>query len=88
MNEKRPQLTPAEVKELDYLSKYLATTSGDGGQYAAYDELRQVEANSHEYHFIGKVGSFCPIKPGKGGGVLLREKDGKYYAATGSKGYR
>ncbi|MCX7817556.1 MAG: DUF5906 domain-containing protein [Syntrophales bacterium] len=42
----------------------------------------------HEYHFVGKVGAFCPIKPGKGGGVLLREKDGKYYAATGSKGYR
>lgn len=26
--------------------------------------------------------------PGKGGGLLCREKDGKYYAATGSKGYR
>jgi hypothetical protein len=42
----------------------------------------------HEYHFVGKVGAFCPILPGKGGGLLLREKDGKYYAATGSKGYR
>ena len=37
--------------------------------------------------FIGRVGSFCPIKPGHGGGVLLREKEGKYYAATGTKGY-
>jgi len=26
--------------------------------------------------------------PGKGGGVLYREKDGKYSAATGTKGYR
>ena len=42
----------------------------------------------HDYHFVGKAGSFCPIKPGCGGGILLREKDGKYYAATGSKGYR
>lgn len=42
----------------------------------------------HDYHFVGKTGSFCPIKPGCGGGVLLREKDGKYYAAVGSKGYR
>ena len=47
----------------------------------------------HNYHFIGKVGSFCPIKPGCGGGELLRigkDKDGndKYSAATGSKGYR
>ncbi len=37
--------------------------------------------------FIGKIGSFCPIKPGHGGGLLLREKDGKYHAATGTKGY-
>lgn len=49
--------------------------------------------NEHDYHFVGKVGSFCPIKPGCGGGELLREgtdKDGnvKYSAATGSKGYR
>lgn len=44
--------------------------------------------DEHNYQFIGKVGLFCPIKPGCGGGVLLREKDGKYYAATASKGYR
>lgn len=42
--------------------------------------------------FIGRVGLFCPIKPGCGGGELLREsrdKDGniKYAAATGTKGY-
>lgn len=44
--------------------------------------------DEHNYIFIGKVGRFCPIKPGCGGGLLFREKDGKYYAATGSKGYR
>ena len=44
--------------------------------------------DEHNYVFIGKVGQFCPIKPGCGGGVLYREKDGKYYAATGTKGYR
>lgn len=44
--------------------------------------------DEHNYIFIGKVGQFCPIKPGCGGGVLYREKDGKYYAATGTKGYR
>lgn len=42
----------------------------------------------HNYVFIGRVGQFCPIKPGCGGGLLMREKDGKYNAATGSKGYR
>lgn len=44
--------------------------------------------DEHNYRFIGKVGRFCPIKDGCGGGLLMREKDGKYYAATGSKGYR
>lgn len=44
--------------------------------------------DEHNYVFIGKIGRFCPIKPGCGGGILYREKDGKYYAATGSKGYR
>ena len=44
--------------------------------------------DEHNYMFVGRVGRFCPIKPGYGGGILLREKDGKYYAATGSKGYR
>ena len=44
--------------------------------------------DEHNYRFIGKVGRFCPIKPGCGGGLLMREKDGKYYSATGAKGYR
>jgi hypothetical protein len=47
-----------------------------------------LEKDEHKYHFVGKAGSFCPIKPGCGGGILLREKDGNFYAANGSKGYR
>lgn len=47
----------------------------------------------HAYRFVGRVGQFCPIKPGCGGGELLREgkdKEGnlKYSSATGAKGYR
>lgn len=42
----------------------------------------------HNYRFVGKAGVFIPVKPGAGGGLLCREKEGKYYAATGSKGYR
>lgn len=49
--------------------------------------------DEHNYQFVGRVGQFCPIKTGCGGGVLLRSgkaKDGTdiYSAATGSKGYR
>ena len=52
------------------------------------DMNEMLSEGDHNYIFVGKVGSFCPIKPGCGGGILLREKDGKYYAATGTKGYR
>lgn len=49
--------------------------------------------DEHDYNFVGKIGQFCPIKPGCGGGELVREgtdKDGsiKYSSATGAKGYR
>ncbi len=44
--------------------------------------------DEHSYQFIGKAGLFVPVLSGYGGGILLREKDGKYYAATGTKGYR
>ena len=52
------------------------------------ENLAEEAAGEHDYHFVGKVGSFCPIKPGCGGGLLMRENEGKYYAATGTKGYR
>lgn len=42
----------------------------------------------HDYRFVGKCGSFCPVVDGAGGGILLREKDGKYASVTGTKGYR
>lgn len=47
-----------------------------------------LQEDEHAYHFIGKTGSFCPIKSGCGGGLLSREANGKYYAVTGTKGYR
>ena len=36
--------------------------------------------------FVGKAGSFVPVS--KGGGDLLRKKDDKFYAVTGTKGYK
>jgi hypothetical protein len=42
---------------------------------------------SNPMHFVGRAGLFSPIKEGKGGGLLMREKDGKFYAAVGTKGY-
>ena len=57
------------------------------------DKNEDLPEDEHNHIFIGKVSSFCPIKPGCGGGELLREgkdKEGnvKYSSATGAKGYR
>lgn len=52
------------------------------------EALKELIAEGHKYQFVGKAGSFCPVRPGTGGGILCRESNGKYSAATGSKGYR
>ena len=58
------------------------------------DMNEELPEEEHNYIFIGKVGRFCPIKPGCGGGLLCREAtdnrtgEKKYVSATGAKGYR
>ena len=76
---------PIEFKDL------CETKSVSSALYLDMNE--DLHEGEHSYHFVGKVGLFCPIKPGYGGGELLREakdKDGnlKYSSATGAKGYR
>ena len=52
------------------------------------DLNEKLAKDEHNYKFVGKVGAFCPIKPGCGGGILLRVNDNKNYAAAKTKGYR
>ena len=58
------------------------------------DMNESLPEGEHEMKFVGGVGSFCPMKPGAGGGLLLREsidkKTGtlKYDAVTGTKKHR
>lgn len=47
-----------------------------------------LDPDEHNYQFIGRVGLFCPIKAGYGGGELMVKRDDKYSAVTGTKGYR
>ena len=81
MNEKLPDVSEYE-KELDKLRKFENVDANK------LEELGKLIAKGHDYRFVGRVGEFCPIKPGKGGGLLMREQNGKYYAATGTTGYR
>jgi len=52
------------------------------------DMNEDLPEGEHNYQFVGRAGSFVPIKPGLGGGQLMRIKDDKYYAASGTKGWR
>lgn len=95
MNETLPDVSEYE-KELATIRKEYPDT--DGLYPLDYDiAIAQLEtkiADGHNYIFVGKVGQFCPIKPGYNGGLLLREVIDKktgaksYAAATGAKGYR
>ncbi len=64
------------------------SVSGDAEMYLDKNEGNVVDEVEHNYIFVGRTGSFVPVLPGCGGGILLRRKDGKDYAVTGTKGYR
>lgn len=54
------------------------------------DKNENLPEGEHDYQFVGKIGQFCPVVDGVGGGILLRatNEPGKYAAASASKGYR
>ena len=52
------------------------------------EDLKKEISKGHDYKFIGKVGNFCPILPGHGGGLLMRDQNGKMYSVAGSSGFR
>lgn len=91
MNENLPDVSALEAEQ-EKLWKQVNDTSrlkeSMESECARIGKLASLISEGHRYHFVGKVGQFCPIKPGCGGGVLLRESDGKYSAVGGSKGYR
>src|SRR5690606_19803714 len=57
---------------------------------ALYIDFDAVEKPMFQYkgpQFIGRAGRFVPVYADAGGGMLLREKEGKFYAVGGTKGY-
>lgn len=58
------------------------------------DKNEDLPDGEHDYIFVGRVGQFCPILPGAGGALLLRETgvddagERKYASVTGAKDYR
>ena len=88
MNESLPDVT-LEEKELDkYEKKFKKEEISEGEYKTMADSLKSIIETGHDYKFVGKVGNFCPVLPGKGGGLLVRDQNGKYYNVTGTTGYR
>lgn len=58
------------------------------------DMNENLPEGEHDRHFVGKVGLFCPMKPGAGGGLLVRESvdkktgETKYDSVSGAKDWR
>ena len=66
----------------DYCETKQVTTS----LYLDFDE--GLPEGQHNLAFVGKIGQFVPIKKGRGGAELFREKDGSFSAVAGTKGWR
>lgn len=52
------------------------------------DSYNEAIKAGHNYTFVGRTGLFVPIKPGCGGGLLVRYANDKYDSVTGAKDYR
>lgn len=88
MNEDLPDVVEYE-KELEKMeNKYKKGLLSDILFESTCAELNKKIDEGHSYRFIGKVSNFCPIKEGRGGGILLAKRKDKYDAAAGTKGYR
>lgn len=104
-NKKHPEQWTATAKQFQVPYVFKKLFSKEPIEFADLCETKEVKTaiyldmnenlpeDQHDLKFVGKVGNFCPIKPGFGGGELLREAkavDGgiKYDAVVGTKGYR
>lgn len=87
-NENLPDVTEYEKQLEKAESKYKKGLMSDTTFEMTCAQLNDKIAEGHDYHFVGKVGQFTPILPGRGGAVLYRKQDNKYNAATGTTGYR
>ncbi len=88
MNENLPDVSEYEKELSKALEKYRKGLLSDTTFEPMAAKLREKIAQGHNYIFVGRVGQFCPIKSGCGGGLLMREQDGRYFAVSGTKGYR
>lgn len=88
MNEHLSDVTDYEKELKKTEDKYKKGQLSDIMFESICADLTDKIANGHDYHFVGRVGRFCPIQPGKGGGLLVVNRGNKYDSVSGAKDYR
>jgi len=87
MNEELPDVTELEKQKQKLTKRWKDSMPLP----EVMDEMVYLDSKiteGHNFIFVGRIGQFCPIKPGCGGGVLYRVNEGKNNAAAGTTGYR
>lgn len=98
LNEGLPDTSTAEsiqiwrMTSLEKLTKKAQKVLADWSDIPDDEVQAEIDAG-HRYHFVGRVGQFCPIKEGFGGGELVATRElpnggVRYDAVQGTKGYR
>ena len=86
---KKYKITVEDIKAFaDDRSMPESDVDGIGNALETAIGLMSIIETGHNYNFVGRAGLFCPVKSGYDGGIMYREKNGKYYAISGTKGYR
>lgn len=88
MNENLPDISEYEKEFSKAETQYKKGQLSDTTFESTCAELHKKMVEGHDYKFVGRVGNFCPIKPGFGGGELVVKRNDKYDSANGSKGFR
>lgn len=88
MNEQLPDVSDYEKELTKIEQQHKKQLMSDEEYNVLANNLNEKISKGHDYVFVGKVGSFCPLLPGHGGGLLMRDQNGKMYSVTGSSGFR
>lgn len=89
-NESLPDVLEDEAKYEKLQKKYFKAANQEEADSISQELTALTERikNGHNYVFVGRVGQFTPVVSGANGGLLVREQNGKMYAAAGTTGYR
>lgn len=93
-NERLPDVSKEEAELKKLRTVWCKEPEGVFNDIPEVQALKKAIAKGHAYRFVGRVGQFCPMVDGAGGGKLMRETENKktgetlYSFVTGTSEYR